>query len=191
MRFFSRLFFFVSCCALFLSGVHCGSSSSRDTPPPQSDLDAVVGIVIGEAERVSRALQTFNSCEEFQTAITQIPENISCLKGGSLTTTVSNVTCSEGPPVMATLLVTLVSNRCTIESRASSGTLRDDYAVMGEQEMALMAGEKLVIESIELNFADLMVTLQAGTATQCAGRIQVFRNNFCNMAPDCSGCPLE
>lgn len=167
------------------------SASARDTPPPQGDLDAVIRLLIDEAERISQALQNFESCAEFEAAVANLPENISCLKGGSLTTSVSDVMCEEGPPVMAALMAMLVSNRCTIDSRASSGSLNNDYTVIGNEEVDVMAGDNLVIEAIELNFTDLTVQLANGVAFECSGRLRMFRDNFCNMAADCSGCPLE
>lgn len=176
--------------SLMGAGIWACQGRDRDVPPSQSDLDQVIQIIIMELERFSQQFANVQNCDDFDQVVASIPNEIPCTKGGSIATKVTQSSCTQDDPLMATVTLATVAQNCTLEGKASSGMLEIVLAFDGMMEMGTLAAQDLVILAIKLNFSGVEVILENSMATMCSGMMTVFESIPCTMDADCSGCQL-
>jgi hypothetical protein len=160
-----------------------------------------------EADRVTRALaltaRTFinffqnnlKNCDSFLQIYNEITEEVqTCDNGdeGTFQVTKQSVTCSSGPPLIATVVFTLTQNNCEDNGTdiTSTGVMQItlDFSTAGN--FGTLASENLFAQDLTFVFADFVAKIVLSSnnlSCEDSGDLTVDGEN-CRPASNCRSC---
>lgn len=189
MKYFKQLLVSLA----MLSMVFVGACSSGGTSAPdQSDVNFEFQQLIIDLETLVGEVGFFNvnDCASLQAALNAIAGSVICDISGSSTITISNFTCTEGPPLSASFSISEDDEVCEDSDEFSNGILNATVTFDGTNVVFNVSSSGFTAEDLTFTFNGLVVTINSSLISSCSGSGDV-NGETCTANSDCSGCTLQ